>query len=213
MMAEEHHEAKSTGEGQPKRNWNLLVLVSPTGYRWTVVASLAVMVALSMFILYLAPKLRTEHAVGDAGANELGSAWGTCAAGVWIPATILIVTFGVAIAGIPRQPSQLPERIYRLQGILVAGLVLCASIWFVVALVSILVFADYELPDNGTGAMLTWEQSHPCHMRLLPRIQELCTSISLLMMLALALGLFSQRLRALTPEEERQEWVAGIKEK
>jgi len=54
----------------------------------------------------------------------------------------------------------------------------------------IIVYDNYEVPQSSGGMLKSWEATHPWDMRLVPRIQGLCTFYGWLLTIFLSLGLF-----------------------
>lgn len=195
---------------QKPAKWNRLV--DPEGYRWTGAIVLLLAVVLSWFALSDAYKWRSKSAEGVAAQDEIGAATNTCLAGFIVPAAIMAVSFIFAQHLRGTTGKVLPERIFRVQGWISLGLIIILCIRFVLSLFHIVVLADYAMPDTGAAPLLAWEESRPWQMRLVPRVQELCTSTSWMMILAFGLGLFTRQTPELTPREELLKWVESITE-
>jgi hypothetical protein len=156
-------------------------------YQIAVAGVLLITVITCGVCIYKGPDWRAESAIGKAQQPEYDSAMYSFLIGVGLPAGILIVTV-LAIRGV--SGGFWKEPVYRLQAwiSLVAVVVVCLLL--IEFLREIIVFADYEKATPETGRYLSYSETHPWEMRLVPRVQGLCTFITWMLTLALSCGLF-----------------------
>ena len=82
------------------------------------------------------------------------------------------------------------ERTSILQGVISVVLLSILCIMLCYTLRQIVIYEDYAMPRSSSGMIQPWDETHPWHMRFLPRIQGLCTFYGWLLTIFLSLGLF-----------------------
>lgn len=186
---------QSQGNQRRRSTWAWLVEpCEPKGYRWTIAVVFCLTIVLSWLIMSCAPKWRSQDAIGEPTPEEIGSATNSCIVGFLFPLAVFTISFMVFQEVRNRRASgERRERIYRLQAIVasvIAGLVCIHFVW---CLFNIIMYADYHRAIPPAGDLEPWDYYYPWHMKLVPRVQDLCTSTAWIMMFACALGLFSQQ--------------------
>lgn len=162
---------------------NLLSTVPALPYRLTGFLFLLVTGVICYLLVFFGPRIHEGY--GTATDEEYDSAT------LGLLVDFLVPVFGLypAFATVRGFDKLKEERIYKLQGLLSAGLVVIICLVTLWSVYDVIVNADYEIQRAATGILE--EDYKPCHMTLGSRIQKVCTFVGAALFVALGIGLFA----------------------
>ena len=179
---------KKAVEEKPSFKVSLFGPASEEAFAWhfqVVVAVVLVVMVFTCGIMFeFAPDWHQGEGVAE--STEYGSAKFSFYLGVAGPAGILVI--GVLGKNLRDHRSACIDTVYRFQGWI--GLLAVSITCFLIVyfMRDVLVFADYQMPDDG--ALRPYSQMYPWDMKLVPRVQDVCTIAAAALTFSLGICVF-----------------------